>query len=118
MILGRVYALPFIKLLAETNNKDMEELLKVSKPYIIRNKTGCGELAKTHLQIMGHNNQDVAVIISRYILSKDDVLKKYATPVREFKGYTLYQQYMGIRINTFREIHKWLCEMNVDGEFL
>ena len=95
----------------------MEELLKESKPYIIRSRTVGGELAKTHLQIMGHNKEDVAVIINRYILSKDEILKKYATPVRKYKGYTLYKQYMGIRINTFREIHKWLCEMNVDGEF-
>ena len=96
----------------------MEELLKESKPYIIRSRTGEGELAKTHLQIMGHTKEDVAVIINRYILSKDEILKKYATPVKTFKGYTLYKQYIGIRINTFREIHKWLCEMNVDGEFV
>ena len=96
----------------------MEELLKVSKPYIIRSRTGENELVKTHLRIVGHNKEDVAVIINRYILSKGETFKKYATPVKTFKGYTLYKQYMGIRINTFREIYMWLCEMNVDGEFL
>ena len=95
----------------------MEELLKVSKPYIIRSRTGENKLVKTHLRIVGHNKEDVAIIINRYILSKDDILNKFATPVKTFKGYTLYKQYMGIRINTFREIHKWLCEMNVDREF-
>lgn len=96
----------------------MEELLKVSKPYIIRSRTVENDLAKTHLHIVGYNKEDVAVIINRYILSKGKTIKNHATPVKTFKGYTLYKQCMGIRINTFREIHKWLCEMNVDKEFV
>ena len=95
----------------------MENELRCCKPHIIKSKTNSGDLAKTYCRISGRNKDDVALIINRYILSKDEILKKYATPVKTFKGYTLYKQYMGIRINTFREIHKWLCEMNVDGEF-
>ena len=94
----------------------MENELRCCKPHIIKSKTNSGDLAKTYCRISGRNKDDVALIINRYILSKE-AFKKHGVPVKKHKGYILYQQFIAIRYSTLNEIIGWVLSLNVEKEF-
>ena len=95
----------------------MENELRGCGPHIIRKKTNSGELSKTYCWILGHNKGDVALIIDRYILSKDEASQIHGMPVKKYKGYILYQQFIAIRYSTLLEIFNWVLSLDVESEF-
>lgn len=95
----------------------MENELRCFKPHIIKSKTNSGDLAKTYCRISGRNKDDVALIINRYILSMDETLSEFLMPVKRYKGYILYRQFIAIRYSTLNEIIGWVLSLDVESEF-
>lgn len=95
----------------------MENELRGCKPHIIKKKTNLGEPSKTYCWIAGSNKDDVALFISRYILSRDETLSEFLMPVKRYKGYILYRQFIAIRYSTLLEIFNWVLSLDVESEF-
>lgn len=95
----------------------MENELRGCGPYIIRKKTNSGELSKTYCWMAGSNKDNVALFVDRYILSMDETFSEFSMPVKRYKNYILYRQFIAIRYSTLHEIFNWVLSLNVEKEF-
>lgn len=95
----------------------MENELRGCGPYIIRKKTNSGDPSKTYCWVAGSNKDDVALFIVRYILSKDETFNEFSMPIKRYKDYILYQQFIAIRYSTLLDIFHWVLSLNVEKEF-
>ncbi len=90
-----------------------KEKLYTSGTLIIRSKTNNGEYGKQYFCIAGHNKEDSALIIKKFVLSNDEVLYRNCNfkPVKKFKDKTLYFIGFSIKIDTLSEALKWMYEI-------
>lgn len=84
---------------------------------IIKNQTNAGEPCKTKYHLLGATKEDAGIMIDRLILTSDERYLKYALPLKTFKGKTLYQQTIAIRLNTLNLVTNWLNTLDAKKIF-
>lgn len=85
--------------------------MKVDVRKIIKSKTNNNDLAKQYFIIYGTNEDDICLIVYKYVLSSDFDLYKDHKLVKTFKDKGLYFIHYSIRLETLMNVNDWIMSL-------
>jgi hypothetical protein len=86
---------------------------RVIATYLKRGKTNNGDLCKQRIILYGSCNEDVSLLIYKYVLCTDfELYKKDFIHLKSIKEKHLYRQTFSIRVSTLKDIVTWLNNLS------
>ena len=88
----------------------MKNDVKIIDTFFIKSKTNGGDLAKQYFKycILESDNTQTAIIVNKFVLSKDIKLYRSYNVLRKFKDKYLFYTRFSLKPDTMKKVVDWL----------